>query len=191
MFYFIFVLLCFIISLCTASSSRDSRLLRLAMLFTVTADFFMILFQMNYAGLFFFCIVQFVYIIRYSNIKRALTALSIALGICICLSIFTSLPLLDEMACGYAVLLVFSVVSSFTALKEQKYPLFAGIMICVGMVLFLLCDVNVALFNIFANTPLEGYFSTAIWIFYLPSQLILCFGTFSPFLRLYKKTRKD
>ena len=47
-----------------------------------------------------------------------------------------------------------------------------------GLFLFLLCDINVALYNlelVFKNInwPVLEYFGYFLWLFYLPSQMLL------------------
>jgi hypothetical protein len=75
--------------------------------------------------------------------------------------------------------------STFNAiLSKNKYPYPNNLFIIFGMLLFVLCDLNVALYNIpfSSNIPninlITNLFGNLIWIFYLPSQLLLSLSGF-------------
>jgi hypothetical protein len=81
----------------------------------------------------------------------------------------------------YGICLLISVIKAIKASINNLYTSKSKHMIVFGMVLFLLCDTCVALSNITVIFPLSGYKMTSlhtissllIWVFYLPSQLLL------------------
>jgi hypothetical protein len=89
--------------------------------------------------------------------------------------------ILFPMSLYYFICLLFSVRGAMVALKKNLYPSPSKYMIAFGMILFLLCDICVALSNLSELLPLTGYYfrkvqhisSMLIWFFYLPSQLLL------------------
>ena len=173
---YISILLCFILSLLfyhKSTNKEDSRLVCLGLLFTLAADVFLLFGFHQIFGVFLFCIVQLIYLRRFSprNFK---------IGACISTSVFSfliisialsfSLPALYIIAGLYAYLIISCTISAFSA------PLSGFNRTCVqiGMILFLFCDLNVALFNTLPRN--SGYYHIAafsMWLFYLPSQLLL------------------
>ncbi|MDR1688413.1 MAG: lysoplasmalogenase family protein [Clostridiales bacterium] len=172
--FFCFVLLCFFISLKKRAweDKRDAFLLRLAMAATVMADFMMIVAGNNKAGLVFFCIAQLVYAVRFKGIKKAAKTFVLAalvFGVS-ALAAFRFMPYFyaeAHMALFYAVCILSAVSGSFAAYKKR--PSRKKAIAFSGMALFLLCDINVALFNLFHGIV----FRVMIWVFYLPSQILL------------------
>ena len=172
---FLFIITCFILSFSYGRNvvcQKDVWLLRGAMLFTVFADYHLMIAGQYTHGLAFFCIVQCFYIVRYGGAGKLKWALGAAmLGTA---SLFTGVPPLYALAVTYAALFgisLFSVMRRFKR-KNNLMPMPNGRMILGGMVLFALCDINVALFN---NGPATyaALFYTLIWVFYLPSQFLL------------------
>jgi uncharacterized membrane protein YhhN len=171
------IILCFIISLFIGSEGYDRRdrfLVQSARLFTVTADFFLLILCDYKYGIFCFCIVQIIYIIRHSFIARmglSKLFLLIFTVVIILVSIITKINftrinnvIITEAAFYGCILLI----SLYTALKTRKY------LISIGMLLFFLCDINVALYNL-TNSFIPGIL---MWLFYLPSQLLLSLSGF-------------
>ena len=78
--------------------------------------------------------------------------------------------LLYPIALFYAIALVSNVVRAINVCKEQRFPSPNRYMIAYGMILFLLCDVNVALYNTLLSTEMTY---VLMWFFYLPSQVLL------------------
>jgi len=85
------------------------------------------------------------------------------------------------VALFYAISLLVSFINALKACKDRLFPYPNNHLIAWGMVLFLLCDINVALFNIYRLTSISsGIIShlhsvsrPLIWLFYLPSQAFL------------------
>ncbi|MCM1991684.1 hypothetical protein [Oceanirhabdus seepicola] len=189
------ILLCLIISLLIGSNGfnpKDVFLLQLARFFTLVADYFLLLSNNYILGVLFFCVVQLIYIERHSLMREDKLDIKINgflfLPIFILLLIFASLIfhiiaskfLLISSSILYALLLSFSVYCGIRTLKSSNYNKKSALFISWGMILFLLCDINVALYQIINAGFLKSLWSDfsfivgiLIWIFYLPSQLLL------------------
>lgn len=152
--------------------------LRVALFFTLCADTCLLILGYYKLGVCFFIIVQTTYIIRHSYLSRMNKKLLLIPAI-----IIFALPMilnqikpekldtsLFNLGIIYGILLIASVL---VAQKNSK-------IIAWGMIFFFLCDINVALSYIceaypitFLNIPLEYLFNFLVWVFYLPSQLLL------------------
>lgn len=158
-------------------SKRDISLLQLGMFFTVLADFHLIMLRNNTSGVGLFCVVQIIYIARYDLVKFELTMkrLSIILIIIIFTFLFLiylnkSIDFIIPISVFYSICLCTSLYKSVKAMKYDNYPYPNKYLIAWGMVLFLLCDINVALSYTKISYDIT---SKLIWIFYFPSQLLL------------------
>jgi len=77
------------------------------------------------------------------------------------------------MGLFYGICLLNSVIKAAKAYRDRLFPKPNGHMILIGMVLFLLCDINVALYNILNEGLFYNISSISMWLFYLPSQVLL------------------
>jgi hypothetical protein len=156
-----------------ALGKSDAYLLRAAMISTLMADFCMLILYENEAGLVFFCLTQTICHLRFKPKDLAAASLGTQIALCIlvpiALKFLFGLPLRDLLASAYAVALLFSAASS--VLHRSRYPSPNSVMVPAGMILFLLCDINVGLYNL--PLSFRPVFQTLIWVFYLPSQLVL------------------
>jgi len=179
MLKFAIIILCVLIAATNkdyAVSKKDSILLTAGLLATLVADFFLVILYVYPAGVLFFCAVQILYVARFGG-KRALmlTPLVVVLPIVF----FTiSRDLLIAVALGYAQLFILSYTCMIRAIKRGMYAKPNAILIVLGMTLFVLCDLSVAIWNlwrmeIIANESLAILANDAIWLFYAPSQVCL------------------
>lgn len=172
--------LCFLISLISNENvinKRDINLLRLGMFFTLIADLFLVILDYHIAGVLTFSVVQMIYITRYTEgesnhiIKSLIGAfilMSISyFGINRYLMKFEYLILIGFF---YSICILISIVKSIEAGNKNIYPNLNKNMLIWGMILFALCDLNVALARI---ESIHNISSSLIWIFYLPSQVLL------------------
>ncbi|MCM0649743.1 hypothetical protein NBE98_15360 [Clostridium swellfunianum] len=171
------IVLCFFISLligCEGYNSTDRLLVQLARLFTIAADYYLVILNNNAYGILFFCVVQAIYIIRHNLISNIspYKLMTLAIG-----SSSFLLVLANEISTPYInkFLLMEGVIyggillcSLYTAIKTKKD------LISIGMTMFFFCDLNVALYNV-TNKFIFGFL---IWLFYLSSQLLLTFSGF-------------
>ncbi len=214
------ILLCLAYTILTreGNGSRDLALIRFALFFTLVSDF-IILFLPEGAYLFgvlTFIIVQQLYGIRLKGIdnrsrdlpegRDAYTSLLLRLGIQLLLAVIILLLLslveigLDSLLIAsvfYFVSLVHNTVNSVRIAIRRPYTR-SNTLFASGLVLFLLCDINVGLFNLTAFIPHGGewvmvaYRLAAIlmWTFYAPSQVLIALSAVEYPLKRTKKQKK-
>ena len=165
------IVLCFLLATSLffkSQNKRDSKYVVLALMFTMIADIFLLFTDHKIAGVFFFCLVQLTYLKRY-NLQFLITGLYF---IAIAIIAYFLLPFqpLHVIAGLYA----FLIVSCFFSTFYTELPKFNLYCARIGMIFFILCDINVALFNeLSRNFSYYQIISIAIWLFYLPAQLLL------------------
>ncbi|NLZ49791.1 MAG: hypothetical protein GX895_13625 [Clostridiales bacterium] len=188
---YISILLCFVLSLLIDEyglNHKDTLLLQLGLLFTTLADLFFLILDFCELGVITFCLVQIIYFMRYLSknnhytVIKLITFIVITTIIYLTLSIFSkNIMFLFMVAFIYTITLIASVIRSIKSCKEKYFPSPNRYMIVVGMMLFMLCDINVGLSYLASNsnfhcTFLNKYEATSsflIWLFYLPSQVLL------------------
>jgi len=175
---FTIIVICFIMAATNRDglNKRDRRLLTAAMAATLAADFFLVLIFAYLPGLVFFCAVQMVYAVRCSG-KRILLFMPAVLVIPVVFFAYAD-DILITLAITYAQLFIISYACMIKALWRGRFPKPNSVLIFVGMTLFVLCDVNVALWNLghmgfITNHQVINFASGAMWLFYAPSQVCL------------------
>lgn len=157
----------------TAEDRRNSSLLLAALFFTCVADAFLLLLNRPIPGLVIFCAVHLIYIRRYRKsiyYPAAAIAGFLIVGCFSASALWRGFPLAQALACVYGLLLLSAALSSFAA----PLPKFSRRFIRIGMSLFLLCDIHVALFNTLpAGNPYYPFAAFLMWFFYLPAQVLL------------------
>ena len=154
-----------------AVNRRDTYLLRAGLVCTLLADFCMLILYNNIIGLILFICVQTIYFFRYLS-ARIYAAIILPLLLCVFIVLsFTPLPLETRLSAVYACVMISSVLSAFT--RRKLYPFPNRVLIPLGMVLFMLCDINVAMINILPASMAKSAAQVLIWVFYLPSQALL------------------
>ncbi len=87
------------------------------------------------------------------------------------------------MGLFYGICLLTSFRRAFKAYKYKIYPEPNRQMILIGMTLFLLCDINVGLYNILGYMGKVDVFYNisfvSMWLFYLPSQILLALSGYN------------
>lgn len=188
------VVMCFLYALFfnkNVNSKLDVNIVKLALLFTVISDLFILILDYYSIGLITFCIVQLLYLVRMvlwtkpenlkiGILKKVVRNVSLVLIILIVL-VFTQVKLetLIVLSSFYFVSIFLNVIDSIKStivLKDTRSMVFA-----CGMILFLLCDINVGLFNLGDFILIDGawfrklysFSSIAMWMFYLPSQVLI------------------
>jgi len=158
-----------------AAGRRDAYLLRAGLICTVSADFCMLIIYNNTAGLLFFIGAQTIYFFRYLSARiSAAILIPVLLCVFIALTYYTSLPFETRLAAVYACTLTTGTVTAF--IRAKAYPAPNRAMVPLGMLLFMLCDVNVALINILPAGTGRAAANVLIWVFYLPSQALLSYS---------------
>jgi len=163
---------------------RNTLMLQSGLFFTACADYCLIVSNRFIAGVLIFCIVQMIYIFRFTqDLKSRTKIFSTMLIIYMVLSIivFTFYKVgkfdlrLILICLFYACLVTRSLITGIRTLKTNYFPLFSSVLISIGMTLFFMCDINVALFTFLKKGDsyiaiISGFL---IWIFYLPAQVML------------------
>lgn len=157
--------------------------LPLGLALTAVADVFLILLGNDsdfwLYGVLIFCAVESVYC-GYLKPSRRSIILRISLFTILTAAVLSYVSLLKENASLSFLLLiaaaVFDIVmlsgntvDAFSAYKKE--PSFSSGFFASGLALFFLCDISVGLKNITADN--SSFFYSLIWIFYLPSQLLI------------------
>jgi len=158
------ILLCLLFALLCALRSGD-KLVFPAMIFTAAADWFLLV-RGDYlgVGVVLFLVVQSIYLVR---LRKIGANSGLWLRIILPLLFGVTLVLLRAATPLYLlVALYFSQLVSNTVLAwRAKQWLYA-----IGMTLFVCCDICVGMFNIGLALPFS---SKAMWLFYLPSQVLI------------------
>ncbi len=171
------IAICYLIVLTSRNnyvSKADFRLCLAAFTFTLLADFFLI-FNINHTlGVGIFVFAQGFYFWRHlrllANKLQALGIVLIAVNI-ILVVLFRAEKMV--LAGIYGANLLLSVSTALLVYFKKASPIPNRLFIAGGMVLFLLCDINVGLFN-FLSGDIAKICYNLIWIFYIPSQILLC-----------------
>ncbi|HIT91200.1 MAG TPA: hypothetical protein IAC41_12395 [Candidatus Merdenecus merdavium] len=158
---------------------------------TMLADFFL-LFTIDYpVGVFFFCMVQLVYHIYLFGTKKIFLFLALPSIVTVLLLIYLNsspswitylhgnIPLIVP-ACFYIMMLIMNLISCFfsKAANVKGRILFFFALTCLFV-----CDLQVGYFHVhsiiqqqpYLNlwSPLYNISSIGMWVFYLPSQVLL------------------
>lgn len=180
------ILLCLVASILLIIKKRSicSVFTSIALLFTCFSDYFLLLSHDNdlfIIGIFTFFIAQIFYALmlnKRSNGKRLLLDISLRVTLTVILLIVAlsiKLDALTTCALIYFIELLVNFIMSLIHSKENKRYL----ILALGFFLFILCDVNVALNNLNIegeNLTFAIYFM--MWLFYLPSQVILSMNSY-------------
>ena len=155
-----------------AHSRVDSNLTRAALFFALVGDYFLVVQNKNYEwGIFFFILCQLLHFYRFTNIKTAIK-LSAILPV-----IYFLLPhgikMYERIGIIYSIVILFALGGAIQAFNKRKYEAPNRHFIVIAMLFFVICDVNVLLFNINALAHYKAYFLYFIWIFYYPALLLL------------------
>ncbi len=165
------ILLCLGYALLGAAQGGD-RLVPLALALTAGADWFLLVRNDRYAlGIALFLCVQSVYFIR---LRRAgagsayLLRSALALGAGLAVYALGMASTVDLLAALYFSQLLSNTALAWT-LKGERWRRFA-----LGLALFAGCDICVGLFNALpSSSPLYPAVSIGMWLFYLPSQVLI------------------
>jgi hypothetical protein len=205
---FMVIILCFCYALFAKRRADKSILflMKAGLFFTVISDLLILILDVYFYGVLTFIIVQQVYGIRISMenfilqreatskriwssfVRRVLLQLVVSFTICSLLAL--SSVELEPLLMASVFYFISIVMNTFVSVKTAlTYPNSRRVrMFALGMFLFLLCDINVGLFNLsgFIAMPqstysdIYGISSILMWTFYAPSQVILALSTRSP-----------
>ncbi|BBF43190.1 hypothetical protein lbkm_1877 [Lachnospiraceae bacterium KM106-2] len=172
------ILLCFFYLLAIKRVQSDHHELccaRLGMAGTLLADYCLLLHDYETIGVLCFIMVQSIYLYRFYTGKafgiELCKNILAAIGV-ICLFYFVRIPI--------DFLLVITVVYFLSLVHNVVIAIRKSRILGMGMVLFLLCDLNVGLYNIRSYVETSGLINELVtmsshlmWAFYLPSQVLI------------------
>lgn len=171
------ILLCFLWAL-NADGNRDGKLTSIALAFTLLADLFLLVLDRWYvAGVSAFCVVQLLYLARLHRVDRKPLALQVLLRAVLTGAMLAAagalggLNFLTGLTLFYFSQLLLNAATSLTLGRR-------GRIFALGLVLFIGCDLCVGLRNLAAvlpgtTVPLLPFVSIGMWLFYLPSQVLI------------------
>lgn len=154
------------------------HLLFFAMFFAVVADLILIFDNSSTLGVFAFCIVQFLHIIRISTARFSLTPLIVYVFVILCVisaGLILNLPPIYSVASVYAATIITNLYLAYRWYKvKHNTPATCA---WYGFLLFFICDVFVML-SFFSSTgvlssELTFIFNYFAWTFYYPSQVLI------------------
>lgn len=164
--------------------NSDARLMVLVMGFTLASDIILLLTRQFTVGLILFVIVQSLYSIRIQ--KRFIVGWAFIKGafFIICLLFFMqrmperlNYALMLALGAFYALLFLWNILAITIRKSNNDYD---RRLFLVGLVLYALCDINVAIYNFpsfFESNALMSriyaFSGLAMWLFYLPGQVAL------------------
>lgn len=200
------ILLCFCFALFSAGKSTFC-LLQAALFFTVISDLFLLILDRYFIGVLTFIIAQELYGLRLvivrnrmmntevpvvkkrklsiAFLKRILLQLTVSFVICMLLGLAGIKPEgLLFISSFYFICIITNVISAFTLVRHQPGKK-GNLIYAIGMLLFLLCDINVGLFNLSGFLSIDGevyealYSASTIlmWTFYAPSQVLIAISS--------------
>lgn len=152
--------------------AQDGGLVIAALCFTLAADFFLLFTPYYTVGVAIFCGAQLCYVYRYQK-RVFIPCMVLAAGAGAAAVYFAlsgnALVCLGVMSGAYALLIFTAAIGAW----KSKLPRVNKLLACVGMVCFVLCDMNVAIINTLRWHPIYRYAVLLIWFFYLPSQMLI------------------
>ena len=175
------ILMCFLISVkiyLKNGSTRAAKLQMIVLAFTVVADFFLLFTSLYVLGMLIFFGAHLTAIYRYYRplLKTGIAIILLGATIWI-VSIILSKPL-DLLLCASIVYLTLILLVTVTTFLAKQKPI-NNILSRLGMILFILCDINVALFNTVSHqSVIYAVSSMLMWAFYIPAQTMLSLSAY-------------
>ena len=170
------------------NSAKPQYFIPFSLFFTLVSDYFLLINtdkNLYIFGVVIFIIVQLSYFIYIETLKKNKTSFLISLIFRIILSsiliIVLSIirfDLLSIVSACYFVELLMNFITSLSLIKINKYFLIFSI----GLLLFIGCDISVGLTNLdLFEGHIKNLVSNLMWIFYLPSQVLISFSNYINF----------
>ena len=185
------IIICFLASLIpifSKNSAKTQYFIQFSLFFTLVSDYFLLINtdkNLYIFGVVIFIIVQLSYFIYIETLKKNKTSFLISLIFRIVLSsmliIILSIlqfNLLSIVSACYFVELLMNFITSLSLIKINKFFLIFSI----GLLLFIGCDISVGLTNLdLFEGHIKNLVSNLMWIFYLPSQVLISFSNYINF----------
>lgn len=165
-----FIFICFLSALKgDVFGKKDSLNLKAALFFTFISDIFLILIQNYYIGITTFCVVHILYSLRYRGYIYVKKLFKVLLILILYSFFLFHVNLIYKITFIYFICFLFSLNASFHFYIQKKPQYKNVIIIPVGMALFALCDICVAI----SHLESFKFIHILIWVFYAPAQLLL------------------
>ena len=185
------IIICFLTSLIpifSKNAAKTQYFIPFSLFFTLVSDYFLLINtdkNLYIFGVVIFIIVQLSYFIYIETLKKNKTSFLISLIFRIILSsiliIVLSIirfDLLSIVSACYFVELLMNFITSLSLIKINKFFLIFSI----GLLLFIGCDISVGLTNLdLFEGHIKNLVSNLMWIFYLPSQVLISFSNYINF----------
>ena len=185
------IIICFLASLIpifSKNAAKTQYFIPFSLFFTLVSDYFLLINtdkNLYIFGVVIFIIVQLSYFIYIETLKKNKTSFLISLIFRIILSsiliIVLSIirfDLLSIVSACYFVELLMNFITSLSLIKINKFFLIFSI----GLLLFIGCDISVGLTNLdLFEGHIKNLVSNLMWIFYLPSQVLISFSNYINF----------
>ena len=185
------IIICFLTSLIPIFSKNSAKyqyFIPFSLFFTLVSDYLLLINtdkNLYIFGVVIFIIVQLSYFIYIETLKKNKTSFLISLIFRIVLSsmliIILSIlqfNLLSIVSACYFVELLMNFITSLSLIKINKFFLIFSI----GLLLFIGCDISVGLTNLdLFEGHIKNLVSNLMWIFYLPSQVLISFSNYINF----------
>jgi hypothetical protein len=186
------IVLCFFMTFLNyikGNYSLDSKIMVLALFFTVCADICLLLTEHFILGVTFFCFVQSIYLFRITRyegqsfLKHFFLRVGVFLTIVlICVLFYVPVNVLFVITVFYFFnILANAIYAMVSAYRSRSRHCMQWTLFAVGLCLFLFCDINVGIYNsasyIVINHMLYQmvyeFSKIGMWLFYLPSQVLI------------------
>ena len=185
------IIICFLTSLIpifSKNAAKTQYFIPFSLFFTLVSDYFLLINtdkNLYIFGVVIFIIVQLSYFIYIETLKKNKTSFLISLIFRIILSSILIIALsiirfdlLSIVSACYFVELLMNFITSLSLIKINKYFLIFSI----GLLLFIGCDISVGLTNLdLFEGHIKNLVSNLMWIFYLPSQVLISFSNYINF----------
>ena len=185
------IIICFLTSLIpifSKNSAKSQYFIPFSLFFTLVSDYFLLINtdkNLYIFGVVIFIIVQLSYFIYIETLKKNKTSFLISLIFRIVLSsmliIILSIlqfDLLSIVSACYFVELLMNFITSLSLIKINKFFLIFFFV----LLLFIGCDISVGLTNLdLFEGHIKNLVSNLMWIFYLPSQVLISFSNYINF----------
>jgi hypothetical protein len=179
------IILCLVIATTirkSPSNLRDANLQVIIFFWTLAADFFLLFTSQFVVGITIFCGAHLTAILRYRRklFRPALIFFFVAWLVWFAFSYArtsqTPFGAIYFVSIIYAILIITSTVTAFISDQPKKNRWLSS----TGMILFLLCDLNVALANVLPEGNAIWFMAEILmWAFYLPAQTLLSLSAYS------------
>ena len=169
-------------------SLKDINLLNLAIILTIISDYFLLFEGNNYIiGIGIFSLAHLIHGIRMEKNKTKIILIRYISYLIITITLYSvfldtpyEIDLIVFVSLFYFANLLSNLFRALDVYRHNKLPLINSSLLVAGFILFLLCDINVAIYNVVplntANIFLDILSDLSLrlmWFFYLPSQIFI------------------